>query len=121
MIPAEGDYLTPGKTVLPIGVLSNTCKRHFLNLTPYPYPPYNKGGKGKGKDWKGKDGKRKGKKEPPQASSSVIDDADAELWMLPHPAAVNQEDRSYVILGLDNLQVRVTEGIGIPCVSTQKR
>jgi len=110
MIPSEGDYLTPGKPVLPIGVLSNTCKKHFLNLTPYPYPPYNKGGKGKGKDWKGKDGKRKGKKEPPQASSSVIDDADAELWMLPHPAAVNQEDRSYVILGLDNLQVRVTEG-----------
>ncbi len=30
--------------------------------------------------------------------------------MLPYPACVNQEDRSYVILGHDNLQVRVTEG-----------
>ncbi len=30
--------------------------------------------------------------------------------MLPHPAAVNQEDRSYIILGHDGLQVRVTEG-----------
>ena len=110
MIPSEGDYLTPGKKSLPIAVLSNTCKKHLLNSTPYPYPPYNKGGKGKGKDWKGKDGKHKGKKEPPQASSSVIDDSEAELWMLPHPASVNQEDRSYVILGHDNLQVRVTEG-----------
>jgi hypothetical protein len=79
MIPAEGDYLTPGKKSLPIAVLNNTCKKHFLIRTPYPYPPYNKGGKGKGKDWKGKDGKHKGKKEPPQASSSVIDDAEAEL------------------------------------------
>ncbi len=73
-IPSEGDYLTPGKKSLPIAVLNNTCKKHFLNSTPYPYPPYNKCGKGKGKDWKGKDGKHRGKKQPPQASSSVIDD-----------------------------------------------
>ncbi len=38
----------------------------------------------------------------PQASSSVIDDSEAELWMHPHPACVNQEDRSYIILGHDN-------------------
>ena len=68
MIPTEGDYLTPGKKSLPIAVLNNTCKKHFLTSTPYPYPPYNTGGKGKGKDWKGKDGKYKGKKEPPQAA-----------------------------------------------------
>ncbi len=53
MIPTEGDYLTPGKKSLPIAVLNNTCKKHFLIHTPYPYPPFNKGGKGKGKDRKG--------------------------------------------------------------------
>ncbi len=87
----------------------NTCKQHRLVSTPYPYPPSYRGGKGKGKDKKGKDGKRKGKKEPPQASSSVSDDVEAELWMLPYPAFVNQEDRSYLILGHNNSQVRVTE------------
>jgi hypothetical protein len=109
IIPAEGDYLTQGKKVLPIGVLANTCKQHRLVSTPYPYPPSYKGGKGKGKDKKGKDGKRKGKNEPPQASSSVLDASEAELWMLPHPSCVNQEDRSYLILGHNNSQVRVTE------------
>jgi hypothetical protein len=109
IIPAEGDYLTQGKKVLPIGVLANTCKQHRLVSTPYPYPPSYKGGKGKGKDKKGKDGRRKGKSEPPQASSSVLDASEAELWMLPHPSCVNQEDRSYLILGHNNSQVRVTE------------
>ncbi len=79
MIPAEGDYLTQGKKVLPIAVLNNTCKKHYLLRIPYPNPPSNKGGKGKGKDRKGKDGKHKGRKEPPQASSSVIDDSETEL------------------------------------------
>jgi hypothetical protein len=57
IIPAEGDYLTLGKKVLPLGVLSNTCKRHYLVSTPYPYASPYKGGKGKGKDGKGKVGK----------------------------------------------------------------
>ena len=109
VIPSDGDYLTPGKKVLPIGVLANTCKQHRLVSTPYSYAPSYKGGKGKGKDKKGKDGKRKGKNEPPQASSSVLDASEAELWMLPYPASVNQEDRSYLILGHNNSQVRVTE------------
>ena len=77
-------------------MLSNTCKRHCLVSTPYP--TFYKGGKGKGKDRKGKDGKRKGKVEASQASSSVLDASEAELWMLPYLASVNQEDKSYLIL-----------------------
>jgi hypothetical protein len=46
IIPAEGDYITPGKKVLPLGVLSNTCKKHYLVSTPYPYASPYKGGKG---------------------------------------------------------------------------
>ncbi len=99
IIPAEGDYITQGKKVLPLGVLSNTCKKHYLVSTPYPYAFPYKGGKGKGKDGKGKDGKGKGRKEPAQASSSVSDSSEAELWMPPYPESVNQEDGSYLILG----------------------
>jgi hypothetical protein len=109
VIPAEGDYLTQGKKVLLIGLLAKTCKQHRLVSTPYPYTSSYKGGKGKGKDGKSKDGKHKGKRQAAQASSSVPDDVEAELWMLPHPECVNQEDGSYLILGHNGSQVRVTE------------
>jgi hypothetical protein len=77
VIPAEGDYLSQGKKALPISVLTNTCKKHNLVNTPYPYPPSHKGGgKGKRKDGKSKVGTNKGgKRLPTQASSSV-----AKLW-----------------------------------------
>jgi hypothetical protein len=90
-------------------VLSNTYKKHILVSTPYPYATSYKGGKGKGKDGKGKDTKGKGRKEPAQAGSSVLDAPDGELWMLPYPEAVNQEDGSYLILGHNNSQIRVTK------------
>jgi hypothetical protein len=109
MIPAEGDYLSQGKKVLPISVLSNTCKKHYLVSTPYPYQSPFKGGKGKGRDGKGKFGKDKGKRLQAQASSSVSDAVEAELWMLPYPESVNQEDGSYLILGRDQQNVRVTK------------
>jgi hypothetical protein len=96
MISAEGDYLTQGKKSLPIAVLNNTCKKHYLLSTPYPYPPYNKGGKGKGKDRKSKDGKHKGKKEPPQASSSVSDDSElsCECFLIPRVSTKRTEATS---------------------------
>jgi hypothetical protein len=109
IIPAEGDYLTQGKKTLPIGVLANTCKKHNFVSTPYPYTPSYKGGTGKGKDGKGKDGKNKGKRLSTQDSSSAPDASEAELWMLPHPDSVNQEDGSYLILGHNGSQVRVTK------------
>ena len=107
MIPAEGDYLSQGKKVLPISVLSNTCKKHYLASTHFPYQSPFKGGKGKGRDGKGKFGKDKGKRLQAQASSSVSDAVEAELWMLPYPESVNQEEGSYLILGRpENPQVR---------------
>ncbi len=105
----EGDYLTQGKKTLPVAVLSNTYRKHMLASTPYSYTTSYKGGRGKGKDGKGKDGKSKGRKEPAQSSPSVPDVSDGELWMLPYPEAVNQEDGSYLILGYDNSQIRVTK------------
>ncbi len=53
MIPAEGDYLTPGKKSLPIAVLNNTFKKHFLTCTPYPYPPYKQRRQRQGKGLEG--------------------------------------------------------------------
>jgi hypothetical protein len=106
VIPDEGGYLTEGKKVLPIAELSSTYKRHSLVSSPSPHQPPGKGGKGKGKDGKGKS---KGKRSPMQDSTSVSDDTGAELWMLLYPESVNQENGSYLILGYNNSQVRVTK------------
>ena len=92
-----------------MSVLSNTVRKYLLSNTPYPYNTSHQGGKGKGKFGKSRDGKVKGRKDPSPSSSSVSDVSDGEFWMLPYPEAVNQEDGSYIILGHDNLKVRVTK------------
>jgi hypothetical protein len=46
-LPDESDYLTEGKTVMPIDMLSSTYKRFLAKRTSYAVT--HKGGKGKGK------------------------------------------------------------------------
>jgi hypothetical protein len=90
-LPDKSDYLTEGKAVLPIDMLSSTYKR-FL-----------KGGKGKGKTSKVKP------RWLPQEAPRAIEDAEFDLLMLPHPTLVNREAETYVLLGSSNLNVRVAK------------
>ncbi len=100
-LPDESDYLTEGKTVMPIDMLSSTYKR-FL-ATRASYVVAHKGGKGKGKAVKVK------ARWLPQEAPRAIEEAEINLLMLSHPTLVNREDETYVLLGHGNLSVRVTK------------
>ncbi len=100
-LPDETDYLTEGKAVLPIDMLSSTYKRFLTKRASYVAP--RKGGKGKGKPGKVKP------KWLPQEAPRAIEEAEFDLLMQPHPTLVNREAETYVLLGPSNLNVRVTK------------
>jgi hypothetical protein len=100
-LPDESDYLTEGKAVLPIDILSSTYKRFLTRRASYVVP--RKDGKGKGKPVKVKP------RWLPQEAPRAIEEAEFDLLMLPHPSLVNREDQTYVLLGPGNFNVRVTK------------
>ncbi len=99
-LPDESDYLTEGKAFLPIDMLSSTYKRFLNRRASYVVP--HEGGKGKSKAVKVKP------RWLPQEAPRAIEEAEFDLLMLPHPALVNREAETYVLLGPSNLNFRVT-------------
>jgi hypothetical protein len=86
---------------MPIDMLSSTYKRFLARRASYVVP--RKGGKGKGKAVKVKP------RWLPQEAPRAIEEAEFDLWLLPHPTLVNREGETYVLLGPGNLSVRVTK------------
>ena len=86
---------------MPIDMLSSTYKRSLARRASYVVP--RKGGKGKGKAVKVKP------RWLPQEAPRAIEEAEFDLWLLPHPTLVNREGETYVLLGPGNLSVRVTK------------
>jgi hypothetical protein len=99
-LPDESNFLTEGKKVIPIGILSSTYKRFLVKRVSFVVT--HKGDKGKGKGAKVKP------RWVPQEAPRAIEEVEFDLLMLPHPTLVNREDETYVLLGHANLQVRVT-------------
>jgi hypothetical protein len=100
-LPDESDYLTEGKTVMPIDMLSSTYKRFFTKRASYVVA--HKGGRGKGKGAKVK------VRQLPQEAPRAIEEAEFDLLMLPHPTLVHRENVTYVLLGHGNISVRMTK------------
>ncbi len=100
-LPDESDVLTEGKTVMTIDMLTSTYKR--LLMARSSSFTVQKSGKGKSKANKLK--VRWLTQEAPRA----IEEAEFDLLMLPHPTLVNREDKTYVLTGPGNLNVRVTK------------
>jgi hypothetical protein len=88
LLPEEDDYLSEGKRVLPVEVLSSAYNKFLMPDNSFFVQTLSyKGGKGKGKGGKSKasEGKTKAKWLPSEATSY-------DLLMLPHPDLVNRED-----------------------------
>jgi hypothetical protein len=90
--------------------MPSAYKKFAAPSNPPPAQTTYKGGKGKGK------GRTKGTRIPEKHSFQgkqfilypAPEEVNHDLLMLPHPALVNRDDETYVVLG-HNVQIRVTK------------
>jgi hypothetical protein len=105
----KSDYLAEGKKVVPSDVLASAYKKFVAPNNPPSAQAAHKGGKGKGRI----KGMRMLDKHHAKGKWVTLYPAPEEvghdLLMLPHPALVNRDEETYVVLG-HQVQVRVTKG-----------
>jgi hypothetical protein len=104
----KSDYLAEGKKVVPSEVMASAYKKFVAPNSPSPAQTTHKGGKGKGKA----KGMRMPKKHHFKWKSFILyptpEEVNHDLLILPHPALVNRDEETYVVLG-HQVQVRVTK------------
>jgi hypothetical protein len=94
---------------VPSDVMASAYKKFVAPNNPPPAQATHKGGKGKGRI----KGMRMPEKHPSKGKWVTLypapEEVNHDLLMLPHPALVNQDEETYVVLG-HQVQVRVTKG-----------
>ncbi len=92
---------------MPVEVVASAYKKSLASNSTFSVQATYKGGKGKGK----------GKSRMPEGKTKARwinlypapEEINRDLLMLPHPDLVNRDEETYVIIGPNNLMVRVTK------------
>ncbi len=104
----KSDYLAEGKKVVPSDVMASAYKKFVAPNNPPSAQATHKGGKGKGKTKGTRTPERHSFKGKSLTLYPAPEEVSHDLLMLPHPAIVNWDEETYVVLG-HNVQVRVTK------------